>query len=827
MDDLLPSYESVVRRDPWVLVAPYLPSQDLCSAALVCRQWHQTFTPNLWGSPASHFGVENDTVYVALTRFKRTLPYARASVRELTHTLRFPPAHAELYDGPHAEWLRDCLEHLPRLQCLIVDGLPFFDHASLLSLRHSSLRWRSTHPTAYPVFGLRLLDASSCMNATSMGLAETLPHFPDLVSLDLTKTAAARDKSVLSTLKYLRNLRVLNLRGTGIKDEEFSIVAHAIGSRVRSLDISNNFLTDTSVRLLLELCLKETTIAEHTSRGPLPPVQHNVPSDEPEAFESENLVGHLRKKLTEGFIGSLAIEKTSDVGVSHLYLSSNAVTVEGTSALLRSGRLQVLDVGILPAVVKNPSAVSPGSPDNDVDLPSVSKLTPVLTEYASRKLRYLRINYELVTEDAPVEAPKSPRAELSGDLGIYKPLDAHELEAVEPSTPELDSECVTIHELSGNSVYPAELPGSLVVAPSSAPIKSDPGSVDNDKQINTNVPAISITPQTLQAKQGPAPLPEHTIVDSPLTPPSPLRKDENYRPGLADGIHDARESLSSYTPPRSSNMSCQPTKNTWARSRASSFYYIEDRKAWLNFRHASEHRLHPGMLPKLHTLVLTDVPTMTTNKKIVHRIIQYIKDAAEEASIARKRAEHTYVLPPGRRRVIAEEEYARNQFALRRVVLEMVPPQSAPKKITSSWRAYPTKSSTEDADSDAFWDAAAHDFSFFDDEECGQPGREPNCTLPLVAMSGLELAPSRSTAPAEPSKIIPEKGLLFDVVGEISKFRRERKAAYINSVAMGEADPDVEGYWPGNITILRKPVNPEAGKLDWYGNRYEYGWYYR
>jgi hypothetical protein len=63
MDDLLPSYESVMRRDPWVLIAPYLPSQDLCSAALVSRQWHQIFTPSLWGSPASHFGVQNDTVY--------------------------------------------------------------------------------------------------------------------------------------------------------------------------------------------------------------------------------------------------------------------------------------------------------------------------------------------------------------------------------------------------------------------------------------------------------------------------------------------------------------------------------------------------------------------------------------------------------------------------------------------------------------------------------------------------------------------------------------------------------------------------------------------
>ena len=63
MDDLLPSYESAIQQDPWTLIAPYLPSDAICCAALVCKKWHEIFTPHLWGSPASHFGVENDTVY--------------------------------------------------------------------------------------------------------------------------------------------------------------------------------------------------------------------------------------------------------------------------------------------------------------------------------------------------------------------------------------------------------------------------------------------------------------------------------------------------------------------------------------------------------------------------------------------------------------------------------------------------------------------------------------------------------------------------------------------------------------------------------------------
>lgn len=65
MDDQLPSYESVTQQSPWELVAPFLCSDDLCAAALVCQKWHQIFARQLWGNPASHFGTQNDTVYGA------------------------------------------------------------------------------------------------------------------------------------------------------------------------------------------------------------------------------------------------------------------------------------------------------------------------------------------------------------------------------------------------------------------------------------------------------------------------------------------------------------------------------------------------------------------------------------------------------------------------------------------------------------------------------------------------------------------------------------------------------------------------------------------
>jgi len=62
-DAFPPSYETAINRDAWTIIAPYIPSSDLCAALLVCRRWHEIFAPFLWGDPASHFGTEDDTVY--------------------------------------------------------------------------------------------------------------------------------------------------------------------------------------------------------------------------------------------------------------------------------------------------------------------------------------------------------------------------------------------------------------------------------------------------------------------------------------------------------------------------------------------------------------------------------------------------------------------------------------------------------------------------------------------------------------------------------------------------------------------------------------------
>jgi hypothetical protein len=749
----------------------------------------------------------------------------RPFIRELTHTLQLPPAHAEIYGGPHAEWLRDCLEYLPHLQCLLVNGLPFFDHASLLCLRHASLRQRPNHPLTYPVFGLRLLDASGCTNATSTGLAEALCHLPNLVSLDLSQISAAKDNTVLSKLQLLGNLRLLSLKGLGLKDADFDIIAASIGTRVRSLDVSNNHLTDASARTLLHHCLKEESVEPRVRRGPLPPIQdERIDSD----FDtlSENVESHVRRKLTGGFVGSLAIESARGVGITHLYLSKNAITVEGISGLLRSRRLEILDVGILPTVLERPYSNAAGEVNEIIELPSVSKLTPIISEYASSKLKYLRINHQIVTDDAPLEIAVSPRAELDGDLGHYVPPNALELEATDTSTSELDNVDTVIYEVPGSPSYPVELPGCLPTTSRQAHAASSPEFSNSSQEVSVENPSTKVTEDSEQVKPGAESAPEPVKLHYPHTPTGPLQQ---YQKRDAPSSYSLGQSSVLLSPTALSDgfgirhSSMQSTEN---RSRPNSPYHVEDRRARLEFRQSQENRLHPSMLPKVHTLVLTDVPMSTSNMGVIDRIIQYIKDAAEDASIARQRAEHTYALPPGRSRAIAEREHAHSLFAFRRLVLEMAPPKVAAKKVSSSWRSYPTKSSTEDADSEAFWEAATQDFSFFGEEECGLPDAEPGRTLPLEAMSGLELASEQPEVPLQPRNTVEFQPLL-DVVGEIAKFRKEKKAVYNNLVQLGVANPDVDGYWPGDVTVVRNAVNEESGELDCYGNRYESGWYYR
>ncbi|KAF2751934.1 hypothetical protein M011DRAFT_9964 [Sporormia fimetaria CBS 119925] len=397
MDDYLPSYTNATHQDPWELVAPYLFAPELLSTALVSRSWHQNFSAQLWGNPLAHF-AEDDTVYVVLTRFIKSLPQARSFVRQWTHTLQISPSNDESYGYPPSTWLRDVLDWLPGLQSLVVHGVPFFDHASLLNLRNPS-----PNSSGY---GIRLLDASNCINATSSGLLKALQCLPNLVYLDLSHTPAVKGHSVLLQLGRLRTLRVLKLASLSLKHNDIAILAATVQRGVRSLDLRNNELTDASVRLIRDRCFG-------VNDDPL------VPTAETQDVDLEK---HIRTRLAQGHVGSLSVEDQFDGGVTHLYVAGNCITAASAADLLEPGRLHALDVGDLcpptgpPWIVHSEGA----APD---PMSGARRLGELLFGPGSGRLKYLRISHSVVTTDFSrwMSSSRLSPSENRGDPPIYTP----------------------------------------------------------------------------------------------------------------------------------------------------------------------------------------------------------------------------------------------------------------------------------------------------------------------------------------------------------------------------------------------------------------------
>lgn len=408
-----PTYEIATSRDPWPIIAPYVPVNGLRSACLVCRQWHQTFAPHLWGHPASHFKVEDDSVFGiailpirryaslanhhpdAVIRFLSILPHVRLFVRQMTHTLHLPPAHAEAYDGPHLEWLMSVLVQLPHLQCLIVDEISFFDHAALLELRRSITTYneRSIRPTQY---SLRLLSAANCEELSSLGLCEAFKHLPYLVYLDISGCAEARHQDVYSAFASLLELQVLIMREVELNDADLETIAKAVRFRIRSLDVRNNQLTDASVEHLSCYCFRPEGVDARTSRC----------SDARRAGMHSDLASNIRQVLTSGSRYPLLTEAQRDNGITHLYLSGNDITDIGLLALFKKTRLCALDAGILSS--EKGIEVTGASTNQDLvnaePILSTSSIKSVTREHAMDTLTYLRIHHRLVTGFMPTHA---------------------------------------------------------------------------------------------------------------------------------------------------------------------------------------------------------------------------------------------------------------------------------------------------------------------------------------------------------------------------------------------------------------------------------------
>ncbi|KAL1952716.1 hypothetical protein VTO42DRAFT_4417 [Malbranchea cinnamomea] len=744
MEEYPPPYEMATARDVWAIVAPYIPSADLCAACLVSRKWHQMFVPFLWGSPASHFGSDNDAMYVALTRFRRTLTHCRLWVRSLTHTFHLPPALTEIYGGPRSTWLLEVLEHLPNLQSLLVARLPFFDHSALTALSGER------GPTTPRTYGLRLLLAREEPNTTSFGLAQALMHFPKLVYLDLSYTTPARSVSVLSVLSQLPDLQVLKLRGVGLRDPEVEVLANAIGTRVRLLDLRNNHLTDSALRSLLQACFLAPEDVACTGAVPCcrpsrfelswpATTTSNVFS--PDSLRSEHLDKHLLAQLTRPLTGRCDLEDLPHVGVTHLYIADNNISVEGLTSVLNTSRLHVLDGGTVDTAEairrrQHSLSVSIGGENNFVTrvrFPGAEKLIPVLGKAAAENLTYLRVHHAVVTENAPGRDSMSPKT-LLPEL----PTESQhaELETPLQQPAELDATSNQIHELSGGMDHVCEL-ADTSLSLSAAPAAEAKVMVSLRETGQTTSTCTTIrTPNAEgdRAKNGTT-----TIVERNELVAGSSGTRRRAIPLLREPSDaDLPEAIPSPVPP--------PSPSQVRAEKISQLLAKRPRNLMLPHRNRDDSDfpyLHPSYLPHLRTIVLTDVPSsVPASSPILKALIRFITECSNEALLATLQARSDYSLPPGIARARAELEHAKSLFALERVVLEVTPVRKSklytgPSTWTPQGYYNPgvSRSSTGDVDSENLWAAAVNDFSFFSGEECGIPDNEPGRHFPLSALN--------------------------------------------------------------------------------------------
>lgn len=832
MEAAPPSYASATLVDTWDIIARYIPSRDLCSASLVCSRWHATFAPHIWGNPTSHFGIENDAVYVALARFRRTLQTARLLVRSLTHTLHLPPAHAELYNGPHSDWLRHLLERLPNLQSLIVRGLPFFDYAALQALVLMRRKSEERHDPPIgvvklpgssgtllqrplpivdriPSFGLRLLDASRCPNVTSNGLAAALSRFESLLCLDLSFSYPARDPTVLAVLSKFAGLQVLKLRGVSLKDESIEALAKSIGVRVRSLDIRDNQVTDRGVRILLDYCFARTTERSHgTAPGQRSPtLLPYLGSEMLEIYQGEEFEGYLRNAFTRRFVSRLAIEDAPAGGITHLYISRNALTVEGVSGLVRSGRLHVLDVGSVAAAKVRQQSSDGAEWHSDVMAPGVEKLTPVLAAHAADALTFLRIDHCLVTKE-------------SSRAGLFEEVVQGRVELADTAMPRMPTPAA---ELGGSSIRPQafELPTDEQTP--RYELESDPmrfvvlPAADDTYKINA---PEDLADRATEERRGSALASE--VVDSISSEMhhTHLSLVSAFSEGTM--IMTATRSAPAVSPSGSPAFTPPHTP----RPRSYSSMDIE-RQARLNAHMATVYNLHPAMLPHITTLVLTNVPPFSSSQDVSERIICFVKKCAEEAASARSQAQLDYSLPPGRKGHTSELKQSANKlFALRRLVLEISPETGQRSSKASPWQHHETRSMTNDRDSEALWNAAATDFSFFGDEENMFPTIEGGS--PAYHGAAEKEVDFGQTGDHHNTAQISEEEVNIDTVAAISSFRKERKLAHEHKLAAGNSHAETEGLWDGVVQVVRSHLNMRRDEeLDYYGNKYTNHYLYR
>ena len=383
-----------------MFIAPFVSSADLLSACLVSRSWNNVFSNSLWGDPVLQ--RDSSSGGSRVPAFLRCVRYARVQTRCLTHTLDLSSARTSLSDHlasdvVPSEWLRDVLTFLPNLESLLVSHCSFLDYRSLRLL--DRLGEASEPGKANPWrFGLRCLDISGCGNTVPAALVALFSHLPHLVYLDISSTTGGRHHDVLRYISQsLPELEILKIRNLSLTDSDFKLVVRGIGTRVWSLDVRDNQLTDQSVSLLVDFCSLPPRYTD--SEGAVAATGNLPRTQSPCTSELEDGAWSVTRRLRDRSLISDPLPRMSK-GLMHLQISKNQISADGVVDLLRLSNLRALDCGSLwvsPEQSKQIPYSSIQASMEDVGIRETARLIPFLRDGSICRLERLRISHYLIS----------------------------------------------------------------------------------------------------------------------------------------------------------------------------------------------------------------------------------------------------------------------------------------------------------------------------------------------------------------------------------------------------------------------------------------------
>ena len=657
------------------------------------------------------------------------------------------------------------------------------------------------NPTKY---GLRLLIASECENTTASSLAIALAHFPDLIYLDLSSTQGSRSPYVLRQIGSLTELRVLKLRNCGLRDDDIDLLAFS--KQLRSLDVSQNFLSERGVSELVSL-LPETDMllrGDDSHNGNSPTARRYSGVDLPTRVMADGLESFVANRLTGQVDGHLFIEEGLPSSFTHLYLAENWLTLDGISRLFSYPRLQHLDCGSLNCSSRPFELLSPRSPGGESirfsNHSEPESLSPALFIQAFRNIRSLRIHHSIITS-----YPFSGNDMATGAAEQCFELHSEDLRF------ELDSAEIvrpgTIFELDDTSISLTPEPDQISDPPDGPPDDQDDhanhATFETPEDVGASLaPALSIRmkdgstngtvkpesevhkPPSIPRKSIPPRISVSTFSDHARSVPA---GPDRYRYKYAVGP-ERRWSEASYNRAKSTSIKETIEEVTQRRHRT------EARE-----RHPG--RFKPSMLPNLKILTLTDVPSTTRRRDITDALILFMQECAEEEELAR--LEDLERRQEGRGSPTEKRDPC-SMFKLQRLVLEISsdpeptgPPRSprrSPGRSPRGKRESFSKSSTEDRDSETFMQASETDFSFFGEDDGGLLTSDGRIDAPLIVDDGI--------------MTVNGDGHMIDVVSELSGFRKEKKARHESALRFDRCKIETAllGHWRGEVKVVKEVV---------------------